>query len=238
VRLLGLDSATENCSAALLIDGDLHGRAARLERGHAQQLLPMVDALLREAGLGLSALDAIAFGRGPGAFTGVRLAASVTQGLAFAAGLPVIPVSDLRALAQRLMDPPDACERVLVCLDARMQEVYAGCFTRGADGLAQPAGAETVSPPAQVRLPADWHGEARGSAGGSQLPFGVGPGFARYAALRQLVRGAPQAELLPRATEIVRLAVPAWTTGQILPPEQALPLYLRDNVTHAPQPKG
>jgi len=114
VRILAIDTATENCSAALLFEGQLLQREQLLERGHAEAILPMVDELLAVTQLRLNTLSAIAFGRGPGAFTGVRLAASVTQGLAFGAGVPVVPVSDLQALAQRALDSYLAAAGVLV----------------------------------------------------------------------------------------------------------------------------
>lgn len=112
MRILALDTATENCSAALLINGFLTGRELELGRGHAERILGMIDELLAEGGIGLTDLDAIAFGRGPGGFTGVRLAASVTQGLAFGAGLPVVPVSDLLAVAQRALTEGTAAGRL------------------------------------------------------------------------------------------------------------------------------
>jgi tRNA threonylcarbamoyladenosine biosynthesis protein TsaB len=237
VRILALDTATESCSAALLLDGRLTQREQWLERGHAEAILPMVDALLGEAGVSLSSLDAIAFGRGPGAFTGVRLAASVTQGLAFAARRPVVPVSDLQALAQRCLDEDRAVGRVLVCADARMHEVYWACFERASGGIARAHGDERVGRPSDVRLPGDWESggppEARPASTSGQLA-GVGSGFAAYPELRTLVLDAVRVDLLPRAAEIARLALPEVTAGRFVEPEQALPVYLRDDVTRAP----
>ena len=231
MRILALDSATENCSVALLVGRRLIAREQLLERGHAEHILPMADALLKEADMSLGALSAIAFGRGPGSFTGVRLAASVAQGLAFGAGLPVVPISDLRALAQRVMELDAAVTRVLVCNDARMHEVYWGCFERAAAGaVAAAAQEEQVGRPATVALPASW----------SKTPGAVhasGSGFAAYPELRSALAGCLDRVhdgLLPRAAEIARLAVPEVASGRVLPAEQALPVYLRDDVAHAP----
>ena len=227
MRILALDTATENCSAALLIDKELHAREARIERGHAERILPMVDELLRSAGLGLAELTAIAFGRGPGAFTGVRLAASVAQGLAYGARLGVIPVSDLRALAQRALELPGAPARVLVCADARMREVYWAAFQRDPDGLAVEVTPERVGAPATVELPVLWHGGA--------MPSGVGTGFSAYpelAAKLQPRLSTLHPGLLPRAAEVARLGCIEALSGRLLTPEQALPVYLRDDVAH------
>jgi tRNA threonylcarbamoyladenosine biosynthesis protein TsaB len=187
----------------------------------------MVDELLAEGDAQLGTLDAIAFGRGPGAFTGVRLAATVAQGLAFGARVPVVPVSDLRALAQRALDEDRGLARVLVCTDARMREVYWACFERASDSLAVPCGEERVSAPADVRLPSAW---GRAGQGAGRLA-GVGSGFAAYPELcREFPPEVVLPVLLPRATEIVQLAVPEVEAGRVFPPEQALPVYLRDDV--------
>jgi len=256
VRILALDTATENCSVALLIEGRVIAREQRLERGHAGRILPMVDEVLTEAGVTLEALSAIAFGRGPGAFTGVRLAASVTQGLAFAAALAVVPISDLRALAQRALEADPTLTGVLACIDARMREVYWGCYERNA-GLAAALGDERLSSAEGVRLPDAWsRSSARGAAvegtgsarAGGGAPGaapaalrigGAGSGFRAHPGLpsglgRPLERLWP--ELLPRATEIVRLAAPEVAQGRVYPAEQALPVYLRDEVV--PPPRG
>ena len=164
VKILALDTATENCSVALWVDGQLTVREQLLERGHAEQILPMLDELLAASGVSLGQLAAVAFGRGPGAFTGVRLAASVAQGLAFGAQLPVVPVSDLAALAERVLSENAGTRRVIVCTDARMGEVYWGCFERGDSGLAAAATPERVSRPEAVRLPEGWNGTGRGLA--------------------------------------------------------------------------
>jgi tRNA threonylcarbamoyladenosine biosynthesis protein TsaB len=232
VRILAIDTATESCSAALLLDDRLLQREQLLERGAAEAILPMVAELLHEAGMRLSMLSAIAFGRGPGAFTGVRLAASVTQGLAFGAGLPVVPVSDLQALAQRALDDTRAIERVLVCTDARMHEVYWGCFERSADGFARPWGEEHVTRPAAVTIPRSWGLPCEAVPG---RLAGVGSGFTAYLPLRDaLGHGVILGGLLPRAVEVARLAVNELAAGRIFPAEQALPVYLRDDVARAP----
>jgi tRNA threonylcarbamoyladenosine biosynthesis protein TsaB len=239
VRILALDTATENCSAALLIEGQLRATEELILRGHAERILPMVDQLLCDAKLPLADLSAIAFGRGPGSFTGVRLAASVTQGLAQGAGLRVVPVSDLRAVAQRAFELPAAPQRVLVCNDARMHEVYWACFERASDGFAVAAGEERVGSPARVTLPAHWRGASGGDCAGEAVAglLGVGSGFSAYPELAAAMSGrltVVSEPLLPRATEIARLAVAEVMNGRVFRPEQALPVYLRDDVARPP----
>ncbi len=224
MKILAIDTATENCSAALLIDGRLTAREELLQRGSAERILPMVCELLTETRVSLNNLDAIAFGRGPGGFTGVRLAASVTQGLAFGSGIPVVAVSNLRALAQRALDDAANVESVLVCADARMREVYWGCFRRDAAGVAQAVAEERVGPPEGVELPAGWEQDS---------VAGVGTGFGAHPRLRTLYAtrlAAVEGTLLPRATEIARLAALEFAAGRVLTAEQAIPVYLRDNV--------
>jgi len=228
VKILALDTATENCSAALLSDNAVViVRERRLEHGHARHILPMVDEVLAEAGIGLGALAAIAFGRGPGAFTGVRLAASVTQGLAYGAGVPVVPVSDLQALVQRLLVADAASGRVLACTDARMREVYWACFERR-DGLAAPVTEERLGAPDSVKLPVEW---------ASARLHGLGSGFEAYPQLRAAfgtVLQGIRTDLLPSAAEVAALALPEVTAGRVFPAEQALPVYLRNDVVQSP----
>lgn len=228
MRILALDTATQVCSVALLLtqsDGGsrLLWREPPPATGHSAQILELIQAVLAEAELALGDLDCIAFGRGPGGFTGVRLAASVTQGLAYGAGLPVIPVSDLLAVAQQALDGAPGAASVLVCNDARMQELYWTCATRGPSGLALPAAAERVSAADAIELPA-----------GLPAPVhGAGQGFALWPALQQRLGLEPtslMSEMLPRAREIARLAAAAWVAGQAVAPEQAQPVYLRDDV--------
>jgi len=229
MKILALDTATENCSAALLSETGVLTREERLTRGHAARILGMIAELTAEAGVSLAELSALAFGRGPGAFTGVRLAASVAQGIAFGAGLPVVPVSDLRALAQRVLTLSPTARAVLVCNDARMQEVYWGAFERGADGLARAVLEEHVGAAAAVTVPSDWEGE----------PIeGAGSGFVAYPELGTRVTAAGGRlweHLLPRAEEIARLAAAEVEAGRGLPAAQAIPVYLRDDVARPPR---
>ncbi len=223
MKLLAFDTATEMCSVALYIEGSLQVREQELARGHGAELLPMIDALLAEAGVSLRQLDALVFGRGPGGFTGVRLGASVAQGLAFGAGLPVLPVSNLLAVAQRAFDLQPDARRVLVCNDARMSEVYAATYVRGAAG--EPPrleGSESVRPPAAVELAA------------STLPtVGAGRGFRAYPQLRERLQASLlqiHEELLPTAAAMLPAALADWHNGLAVAPVAAQPVYLRDKV--------
>jgi tRNA threonylcarbamoyladenosine biosynthesis protein TsaB len=186
--------------------------------------LPMVRELLEEGGVTLKSLDAIAFGRGPGGFTGVRLAASVAQGLAFGSGVGVVPVSDLAAIAERVWTDRPALERVLVVGDARMREVYWCAFRR--DAVPVPMGPELVGPESTVDLPettASWVAGGRGLKAWPAL------------AERCLAAGAEiLPDLLPRAAEVLALARPEVAAGRILKPADALPVYVRDNVAEVP----
>lgn len=223
MKILALDTATEACSVALRIGDSVLERYAELERGHAERLLPMVDELLVESGLVLGSLDAIAFGRGPGAFTGVRLAASVAQGLAFGAGLGVVPVSDLTAVAQLAASLHPAASRVLVVNDARMREVYWAAFR--VSSLVEAISHERVGPGTEVDV------TAVSSADGSWVAAGRGLRAAPDLAERCRAAGmAMLVDLLPRAREVLELARPAVAAGQLLPPERALPVYVRDKV--------
>ena len=232
MKVLAIDTAMESCSVALALGDQVIERYHEEERS-AERVLALVDEALRAGAVELEALRAIAFGRGPGAFTGVRLAASVTQGLAFGASLGVVPVSDLAAIAQRAFDSDPALRRVVVCSDARMREVYWGCYERGgATGLAELTGTESVGKPEAVALPAHWS---------PRDCHGVGTGFAVYPALQQLLAadriwGEPLGRLLPRAREVLRLALPEVRAGRLVPPEAAVPVYLRNEVAWARSP--
>lgn len=222
MRLLALDTATEACSVALLDGARCVSRYEEPGRGHAERILPMIDEVLAEGRVKLSDLKGIAVGRGPGAFTGVRIAISVAQGLAFGADKLVAPISDLAALAQRAIDAHGATH-VLACLDARMEEIYWGRFERDPRGLAVAVGEERVSAAADVQFPSgtDWHG--------------IGSGW-RVPMLSDRARAAGLAPthlhpaLFPRAEEIARLGAAVFQAGDGVPPEQALPVYLRDRV--------
>lgn len=215
--LLALDTATEACSVALLHEGRVLSRYEVIPRLHAQRVLPMVQELLAEAGTALAAVDAIAFGRGPGAFTGVRIAVGVVQGLAFALGRPVLPISNLAVLAQRAHREQGASQ-VAAAIDARMDEVYWGCY-RLDDGEMRLAGVEAVLPPERAVLPRDADGDW----------FGAGTGWGYAARIPAQVAGM-DASLLPHAEDLLTLARSAWARGEALDAEQAQPVYLRDNV--------
>jgi tRNA threonylcarbamoyladenosine biosynthesis protein TsaB len=240
VNVLAIDTSTELCSAAVLTrDGRSILRSTLTERSHAELILPMVDEVLAEAQMTLQDLDGLAFGRGPGGFTGLRIAAGVVQGLAFGAGLEVAPVSSLAAVAYLVThvlgevastSSPSAQrevaqragEGVLVCNDARMSELYWGCYRFGGqDRLAAVAlTPERVSPPDRVE-PAEG------------VRHFAGNGIARYPLLRARLEAAGlrfHDGLFPRADAIARLGAAMLARGEGVDATQALPTYVRDDV--------
>jgi tRNA threonylcarbamoyladenosine biosynthesis protein TsaB len=216
LKILALDTSTEYCSAALWLDGDLRAEGCHAGQRHSELLLPMIDALLAAAGVKLAAIDAIAFGEGPGSFTGLRIACGVAQGLALGAGLRAVGIGTLLALAEAAKASHAVC-----CLDARMKEVYWAAYRRGSAGwetVHAPALHDPGAPPA---LPeGDW--------------VGCGSGFAVYAdALGRAMGGrlvAVKPDLWPHAREIAVLAAAEMARGGGRDPEQALPVYIRDKV--------
>ncbi|MBE1158829.1 tRNA (adenosine(37)-N6)-threonylcarbamoyltransferase complex dimerization subunit type 1 TsaB [Dyella acidiphila] len=219
MNLLAIETATESCSVALVHGETVVARSELAPRRHAERVLPMADELLAEAGLGKHALDAIAVGRGPGAFTGVRLAVSLAQGMAMALDLPVVTVSSLAALA---LEAPEDDAAILAVIDARMGEIYAASYRRDGNGGLLALDEERVCTAESLLLPpaAAWNV--------------VGSGWATYAqALIGRLGAAPRSAdgaCYPQARHIATLAVSEFKAGKAQAPEHALPVYLRDKV--------
>jgi len=221
LRLLAVDTATEACSAAVWVNGVVLERYELAPRRHAALILPMIEAVLAEAGLEVMQLDAIAFGRGPGSFTGVRIAVGIAQGIAFAADLPVVPVSTLAALALGAARETGHA-RIAAALDARMGEVYWGLYEVSGEN-AESLGEERVSAPAAVAAPpGEW--------------FGAGSGWAAHAGTlaRYLTVSGWRGECYPHAGDVARLAAVPSRRGEWAAAERALPVYLRNEVVAKP----
>jgi len=224
MKILAVDTATEQCSAAIVVDGaggTSWSRSLPTAREHAKLLLPMIDELLLESRVSLAQLDGLAFGRGPGSFTGVRIAVGAIQGLALARNLAVVGISDLAAVAQHatLKHGLSAGAHILVCMDARMREVYWAEYTVGANGLVILAGTERVSSPTKV------HTNAK------LISIGAGTGWRAYSELGRLYSPTViDSEVLPRALEICELAHAEFLLGRAVSAANAQPVYLRDEV--------
>jgi tRNA threonylcarbamoyladenosine biosynthesis protein TsaB len=216
MKLLAFETATEACSVALWIDGEIIERFEIAPRRHAELSLPWAGQLLAQAGIARSQLDAIAVSRGPGAFTGVRLAIALAQGIALALDKPVVAISTLAALAMQ-----SAADRTIAAIDARMGEVYIGAFERIDDGQVA-ASPETVMRPESAQLPdaGQWVAVGTGFAA-------AGGALASHLGL-QLLR--VDAAALPHAADVARLAVLAYQRGDLLAPDQVEPAYLRNDV--------
>lgn len=227
MKILAIDTTSGACSVALYDEGAVCERFFKAERDHTQRLLPMVDEVLAEGETGLGQLDAIAVSRGPGSFTGLRIAISCAQGLAFAADKPVVPVSSLAALAAGAVRTHDQWRGapVLAALDARMQEVYWGVFQ--SDAPNRPLLPEAVSSPEQVVT----HLQAAGMVGTTEAPlYAAGPGL-HYQALGGLGAAATVQECDIHAQDIVVLAAELWRENKAITAEQLEPIYLRNEVT-------
>jgi len=222
-RILALDSSTDACSVSLLVDGECLSLFELAAKSHTQRLLPMVDEVLQQADCPLSRLDAIAFGRGPGSFTGLRICMGIVQGLAFGADLPVLPVSTLAAMALgHYRAHPTDKRPVLASLDARMDEVYWSLF-KDAEGMPAALGDEHVMKPELVVE------SATALLKGVPL-VGIGSGW-RYDAMNALQPEALFIESHPKAENIVLIAERAFAQGEAVTILEAQPVYLRDSVS-------
>ena len=221
--ILALDSSTDACSVALYADGQLHALFELAAKSHTQRLLPMVDELLQGNNLSLNNLDAIAFGRGPGSFTGLRICMGVVQGLAFGARLPVIPVSTLEAMAVGYYRAnPEANLPVLVALDARMEEVYWGLYGRKGDNVEQLSDEFVMRP--ELLSEQDIIAQLSGQF------VAIGPGW-HYPAMQLLAADKPVTDAQPKAEDMALIAAQVWTNGGAIDVLDAQPVYLRDTIS-------
>ena len=231
-RVLAIETSAETCSVALEIGGEMRETFEHAPMKHAELILPAVTSLLSEAGIRAADLDAIAFGRGPGSFTSLRIGIGVVQGLAWGADVPVVPVSSLAAVAQgatsvipglnRDLSRLTSLLQLVVAMDARMGEVFHGTFTVGEDGIVLAAGDELVSAPSAVVVEGDW--------------IAAGNGFERYEELAALAQSAEAClpDCWPRASAVLRLATQWLGDNDPLPAHLAQPVYIRNDVAQKP----
>jgi tRNA threonylcarbamoyladenosine biosynthesis protein TsaB len=217
-NILALDTSTDACSVALSCNGEIKEDFRIIPRQHTQQLLPMIEAILADAGIAISALDAIAFGRGPGSFAGIRIATGVAQGLAYGADLPVLPISTLETLAVSAAKAEGA-DSIVAALDARMDEIYVASY-RIENGLPVMELREQVAAPSTFAVDAEGY-------------LAVGSGWRYFEAMPESVKRAVQLSTetyYPSSKSMLVLALDAWAQGKGVSPELALPVYLRDQV--------
>ncbi|MDM8568394.1 tRNA (adenosine(37)-N6)-threonylcarbamoyltransferase complex dimerization subunit type 1 TsaB [Thiotrichales bacterium HSG1] len=218
MKILAIDASTEVCSCALYMDGKVQDRSQFAPQKHSKLILPMADELLAEAELKLNQLDCLAVGRGPGSFTGLRIACGIVQGIAFGADLPVASISSLATLAQSAYVETGK-KQVLATIDARMGEIYYGYYIADKQGVMQCQIAEQVAKPNNIELLTTEHW------------YGVGSGWTYAVILKHkfgnLLQGY-QVEKYPQASNMIPLALSAFKQGQVVDAENLSPVYLRD----------
>ena len=216
MKLLAFDTSTHWLAVACTDGARWVEREELAGQAHSQRLVPVIDEVLREAGLDLRDLDAIAFGAGPGSFTGVRIACGVAQGLSLGAGVRLVPVSTLEAVAQSAWEV-HGWTRVLACLDARMREVYVASFRREADAWIAEREASVCKPGDVLPASGEWHGAGDGFAAYPELASGLG-------------LASVDAATLPRARAVAAIASRRVTAGATVSASDALPFYVRHRV--------
>ena len=231
---LGIESSTELCSIALNYGSDILQRHSDQPRQHAEQLLPMIDALLGEAGINRQQIEQIAVGRGPGSFTGIRVACSAAQGIGYSLDIPVVPISSLAALAQAALfqNETKPGQGIIAVQDARLSEIYAAVYQLDDQGSLIQVGEEQLLPPEHLAE----RFELSLADLNSQQWIGAGSGWDAYeTALTPIVAELNQPPLIQcraDARSLITLALDDTFPTQAVSPELALPIYLRDQVTH------
>ena len=217
VKILAIDTATDYGSVAITCDDEILQREIKAPRQHSVEILSMIDALLAEAGFKKTQLDAVSFGRGPGSFTGIRLATSIAQAIAFGLNIPIIPISTLQALAQRAWDEYQY-DAVLVALDARLHQVYWGCYQRDTHtNMMLLWGDEQLESPQNIQWPKEL----------SVVWKGIGNGWEHY---KKHLKGEWIAGVYPKAYNIAAIARYEYQEGRILSALTVKPFYLRNQV--------
>ena len=220
MNILALDTCTESCSAALFYQGQLFERVEMTQRGHSDLILGMMDELFRQANTTISEVEVLAFGRGPGSFTGVRVGVGVAQGIAFARDIPVVAISSLAAVAQEAAEQFEQ-EYIAVAMDARMGEIYCASF-QVVDGLVQLLDEERGCPPEQFMPQSEQEWLAAGTGWGVYLQQ-LSDNFAGK--LSEV-----SVSLFPQSRNIIKLAQPEIDAGHMVSADKATPVYLRNNV--------
>ena len=218
MNMLTIDTATEACSVALQYNGKVYTRYEVCPQQHSQKILTMVDEVMQEAGAKMKSLDVLGFGRGPGSFTGVRIATGIIQGLALGAKLPVVGVSTLHAMAQQVISSQSA-DNVAVAIDARMSEVYFARY-QNINGIAELLGEEQVLPPEQAATQVT-----------EQTSVFAGTGWQAYPALTEVQGEVVVSVTYPYARHMLPLVERAYEAGETMTAESITPVYLRDTVT-------